>query len=115
MTNSRLECLECGYTSDTFGDSRDLFRNCYSLLFQQSDTKEIVVKEIPASALAEYSIDLDSPEAAELIQKRFASDKERFLKLPLMEMPRMYLGVPVDVECPQCGASTLQKMVVGLQ
>lgn len=110
MFISRLECHKCQYASDEFSEGVYIHDDSYSFVFQRSDTKAIIVKEIPASVLTERLIDVDAPDADQQIQANFADSNEHFLRLPLLDS-----GVSVDAVCPQCGALQLVKVVIGWQ
>lgn len=110
MFVSKLKCSMCSYNSPVFGESLDLHEGTYSFVFQRTDTMAIVVKEISMTRLAENSIVLDMPGISKVIEEHFASDSERFVRIPLVDSQ-----VPVDAVCPQCGNSPIMKVVVGLQ
>lgn len=109
MFASRLACEQCEYRSPAFEDGLSLFNETYDLVFQRLDTKEIVVREVPAAVLSEKSIDRGKRDGQVLIQLHLAQSGEQYIHLPLSEF-----DLEIALECPRCGSPSLFKRFAGM-
>jgi len=87
-----------------------MYEDTYSLVFQRVDSKEIVVREVPACVLEEKAIELGAPNSRDLIQEHFAQREERYIPMPCAQF-----DVEIDAVCPRCGNSSLTKELSGFQ
>ncbi len=109
MLVSKLRCKACGYTSDIFGESKDLIDESYDLIFQDSENRNISVRKVPEKQLGLLGIDLDASSSRDIVQARLANENEVYIELPLGNS-----GSYVDAKCPECEAVSLEKVICTL-